>query len=234
MPTIVTPSTPGLLRLGWTALLAGALLCSVPAAQAVSAGTVIGSGHAVDDARVLGSFRRIALKGSIDARVQIGPRSSAIVHADDNVVRWVTTRVEGDTLVIDLMPHTLMVNRTPVKVEISTPQLEAARLLGSGDLDVVGLQSGRFQAELLGSGELRASGRVDQLDARLDGSGDMQFGALVAARAEVRLNGSGDIHVQAVQSLDAHLSGSGDVLYRGRPAQLAGKVSGSGEVRAEP
>ena len=49
---------------------------------------------------------------------------------------------------------------------------------------------------------------------------------------EAEVNGSGDVEVYASKSLYARVSGSGDIDYKGNPANVDKKTSGSGDVTA--
>ena len=53
-----------------------------------------------------------------------------------------------------------------------------------------------------------------------------------AKDVEAKVNGSGDVEVYASKSLYARVSGSGDIDYKGNPANVDKKTSGSGDVTA--
>jgi len=59
-----------------------------------------GSGVAVTQPRVLAAFSSLDLAGSNNVSVVVGGHQSVVVHADSNLMRYVTTRVVAGTLVI--------------------------------------------------------------------------------------------------------------------------------------
>jgi len=51
---------------------------------------------------------------------------------------------------------------------------------------------------------------------------------LKTKECEVEIYGSGDCDVNVSESLDVRINGSGNVTYKGNPAEVNQKVSGSG------
>lgn len=95
-----------------------------------------------------------------------------------------------------------------------------------------GLSGGDFSAEILGSGDLEASGEAGELMLLIEGSGDAQLQNLKAQTARVRVDGSGGAHLDVARKLDATVDGSGSIRYRGQPA-LSRRVHGTGEIEGE-
>ena len=63
---------------------------------------VTGDGHKVSQPREVKPFSAVRLEGSLDVRVTVGPARAVSVLIDENLQPLVETRVEGDTLVIEL------------------------------------------------------------------------------------------------------------------------------------
>jgi hypothetical protein len=187
-----------------------------------------GSGRAATQARVLPAFRELELAGSNIVNVRVGGKQSVTVHGDDNLLRYVTTKVDGGRLAIGQSRS--FATRSPMSVAVTVPSLNALALSGSGILTVEGVQGGSLRIRLPGSGLLTASGAVDRLDAVVAGSGQLRLGQLVARDATAAVAGSGEIELQATHSLDALVSGSGAILYGGNPGKVTRNVTGSGAI----
>lgn len=187
-----------------------------------------GSGKAATVERQTGDFDRIVLRSAEDLEVQIGPRLQVKVSGDDNLLDLIETRVEGGRLVID--SHGSYRTKTPLRVQVQLPVLNEFVLEGSADANLIGLAGTRFKLELDGSGTIRASGKVDDLEVEVNGSGDALLAGLQARSAEADLNGSGDIELAALASLHAQINGSGDIRYHGTPTKLHTAVNGSGDI----
>lgn len=63
-------------------------------------GAVVGSGVPASETRNLPPFDGIELAGSNNVAIRLGREQSVVVHADDNLVARITTRVSGGKLVI--------------------------------------------------------------------------------------------------------------------------------------
>jgi hypothetical protein len=187
-----------------------------------------GSGRHVEQAREVTAFKRIEVRGSTDVEVTAGQALKVVVSGDDNIVPHIRTRVDGDTLVIDMEPGNYF--KSNDLVTISTPALEAVTITGSGDVDAHHISADRFAVQITGSGDFKAEGKAAELQASVTGSGDMSLYGLATRRAEVSVRGSGDVQVNSAESLKASVSGSGDVRYRGSPRDKNIDVRGSGSV----
>src|SRR5512146_1182498 len=115
---------------------------------------VHGSGVAATQSRALAAFSGVDLAGSTSVKVAVGGRQSVVVHADRNLMGYVTTRVDAGTLVIGTTGS--FTTRSPMSVEVTVPSLAAVRLSGSGQISVTGINASRLTVTLPGSGALYA------------------------------------------------------------------------------
>jgi hypothetical protein len=208
-------------------LVLAAVVVALLARGGLPGSGVQGSGVAATQSRVLPMFSSVDLAGSSNVIVAAGGRQSVVVHADSNLIRYVTTRVTAGTLVIGTTGS--FTTRNPMSVEVSVPSLAAVTLSGSGKISVTGIDAPRLTVTLPGSGRLDASGTVTQLDVTLGGSGLAQLDSLAARDVHAVVAGSGLIRVTATASLNAAVTGSGAIIYSGNP-QVTSSVTGSGTV----
>jgi putative autotransporter adhesin-like protein len=194
-----------------------------------TAGT--GSGDAATQRRALPPFSGVALTGANNVVVHVGAKQSVVVHADDNLLRRVTTRVRSGRLVIGTTPGDLSA-RSPMFVTVSVPSLDAIALRGEGNVAVTGIDSRKLTVALPGAGNVHASGTATKLDVTLSGQGNALLRQLVARDADATLSGDGSIMLTATRRLTADVSGTGTVLYGGNPAQVTQRVTGTGTVSA--
>ena len=222
-PRLYVPAVVMLvLGIGIGALLAGDW------GSSSSPGTTQGSGVAAQETRTLPMFTAIDLAGAGKVDVRIGREQMVVVTADDNIVERVTTDVRDGRLVI--ANDGSFTTKIPLSVAVTVPGLERASLTGSGSVDVEGIRAEAFVLRLPGSGMIRVSGVVDQLDAGLAGSGDAELANLIAREVTASVSGSGRMHVYAAEELDASVSGTGVIEYGGSPGRVAQSVSGTGAV----
>jgi hypothetical protein len=191
--------------------------------------TVEGSGNLVTQEREVDSFVNIDAGGSFDIEITVGPQASVEVTFDDNIVDLIDTRVRGKTLFID--SDASWSSSRGCKVEITVPLLESLSLNGSGDVDIRELKGKFFECEINGSGDIVATGEIEELEIDISGSGDVDARNLKAKNVYVRIQGSGDVDVYASEDFDGAVYGSGDIKYYGNPKYTNTHVAGSGSIR---
>jgi hypothetical protein len=201
--------------------------------SAWSSGTgprVRGDGTRSSEFRPAQEFRRLRVEGPMDVEVTVGGEGSLEVSADENLLPYIETRVDGDELVVRFAPGRYDLRCSP-RIVATTAELTAVVLAGSGDARVVGLDGGDLEVRVRGSGDIELDGEVERLDVDVEGSGDVDAHQLTSRAARVRIQGSGDVDLGDIGGLDVEIDGSGDVRYRGAPAHLRKEVHGSGSIR---
>jgi hypothetical protein len=191
--------------------------------------SVRGSGNVVSEAREVGSFTEIEIRGSADVVVTVGQAESLLVEAEDNILPLVVTRVVGDRLELETPDEPEVRPTEDIVFTIGVPTLVKVGISGSGNVNVAGVAGDRFEVEISGSGTLQGTGVVGSLTVRVSGSGDFDGTDLRAGSAVVTVSGSGDAVVNVTDTLDATVSGSGDIEYLGDPA-VTETISGSGSI----
>lgn len=203
-----------------------------------------GSGTIVSEDRPVSGFDRIELSGSGILEIKQGSAEKLTVSTDDNLIQYITTKVQGDTLevrIFDRPGSDLRPTRTPRleltvadltsidtsgSFEVISSGLEAPGLTidGSGSCRVHldGLRANELTVDISGSGELDIDGRVEVQRIDISGSGSYRAGDLETADTRVSISGSGYALVWATESLHVDVSGSGRVEYWGDPAVTSG------------
>jgi len=190
---------------------------------------LVGSGVAATQTRELPPFDGVELAGSNQVTIRVGSEQSVVVHADDNLLDRVTTRVSGGKLVIGNEAGGFT-TRSPIRVDVTVPAVNELALSGSGTIAAEGVDVDALAIALSGSGVVSANGRAQQIDVKLNGSGDVQLQDLVAHEVHAKMSGTGCIAVNATESLDASVPGTGSIVYTGNPPSVRKSVSGIGSV----
>lgn len=194
-----------------------------------SSSSAHGSGMPVTQARDVASFTSVELAGNNNVVVHVGHSQSVVVKADDNLINRVTTEVQSGTLIIGNTPGSFS-TKSPMRVEITVPTLDALTLAGNGNIVVDGFEAKSLRVDLPGNGTLSGNGTATRLDATVGGSGVVQFTQLVATDVHAAVSGSGSIFITATRSLDASVSGSGAIVYTGNPQDVTRSITGSGAI----
>ena len=240
------------------ALLLSSLACCFGAPEAVRKGiqmewpwTVVrGSGETAIEQRSESGFDAVALRGIGTLYIEQGDEESVEIEAEDNLLPYLETRVEGTKLIIGTKSRVSLRPTRPVIIRVTMNHLDRLEISGSGDADGNGLSvddlaivvSGSGNVELSeldarslrvrisGSGTVSVSGAAEAQNLTISGSGDYRSNDLATAEASVRITGSGSADISASDSLEATISGSGSVRYWGSPT-VESTVTGSGSIR---
>ncbi len=214
--------------------------------------TIEGSGVSATETRTIEEFTGIAIEGSGEAVVVFGDVPSIIVEADENLLEYIETRVEGSTLHLRLRHPEKRVSfrtRSPLRYTITTPSVNAFSIAGSGSVNCADLDSedvsidiagsgtvvlddmrcDAIEINIAGSGDVRMSGVAGSQSIDIAGSGDVAAGNLRTEKTRIDIAGSGDTTVWATERLRVSVAGSGDVRYYESPS-LSKSIDGMGDI----
>jgi len=108
--------------------------------------------------------------------------------------------------------------------------LELLTLSGKGNIELKNdCQLKKLEAQISGSGNMNATGTVEDLYTKISGSGNINFAKLKAKTGNCTISGSVNMYVFIENKLDVYLSGSGDIVYSGTPS-VNSHLSGSGLI----
>lgn len=191
--------------------------------------SVRGSGHVVSQVRAVSGYDAILASGVGRVVIRSTGRETLRITAEDNIVPYLRTEVEGGTLVIGPRPGVSLEPRHEIVFEIGV--VELSRIEGSGAVSFeaeLGRQP-EMAVVLSGVCVIEATGSVDRLNVWL--SGVTGFGGLhmQSRLARVDVSGVSWAVVWATERLDAWASGVSSVRYTGSAAVYA-HASGSSWV----
>lgn len=215
---------------------------------------VVGEGPVVTQERVYSDFNSVEVNISGNLIYSRGNEYKLVLHAQQNILDIIQTRVDGNELLIKFRDGTNVRAHEEIDIELVTPDLNRMKLAGSANVKLEGpVEADNLELRLSGSGNIIAeeldisgelyghlsgsgnieiqSGQANSTRFRLSGSGNITADQVVAANSNAEISGSGNIRLQATGQLSAKISGSGSIFYRGTP-QVSVQISGSGSVRA--
>lgn len=192
-----------------------------------------GNGQVTMEKRQIAAVKQIVASGPFDVDVTVGGAPGVVVTGDSNLLQFIHTTVQGEQLTISMEQH--FSSQHHLRVQVSTPALDALSNTGSGDVTVTGLNGGDFRLDATSSGDTSLAGKVVNLTAHIVGSGDLDGDKLAASNVNLDLLGSGSVNFAnlAVDRFEATLKGSGDVKASGTARQVKASVMGSGDVGLE-
>lgn len=213
--------------------------------------TITGSGNVTSSERNLGSFTEIKCSGSYNVQVTQGSPASVKIEADDNLLPYIVTDIDGNELHIHTKDDVNLKPSDKIKLFITTDKVEAFSLSGSGDvvttnkltgadhldLDISGAGTMHFNvntptihSNISGTGDIYLTGETKNSKIEIAGNGNYHAEDLKAENASVHIAGSGDAHLFADSTLDINIAGVGNVYYKGN-ASVSQNIAGTGKIK---
>ena len=211
---------------------------------------VRGDGNVKTENRSVTGYNSIDVSGSIDVYVREDSAQSVKIETDENLLQYVTVRVEGTVLEIYPRDNYNLRPTGTIKVYVAGSDFKKFEASGACDyytdnkitnsddisIDLSGacdakmeLSAPKIKAELSGSGKLILTGETKDLSIGGSGSSDFRCFDMKAENVNVDISGSGDAEVFASVKLNIDVSGSGSIKYKGNPS-VSQRISGSGSV----
>jgi hypothetical protein len=206
-----------------------------------------GSGDVTSEEREVSEFTGIELEGEGQVEIEIGPSSSLVIEAEDNLLPLLSSEVSEGVLVLgttrevdptrDIIYHVTMTDLESLQVtgsgRILAPAVNgesvAIGVSGSGEVHADDVAATLVEVEIEGSGSVEIAGATDTLVVSISGSGNLDAESLTAMTADVTIPGSGSVVVAVEDHLEVDVSGSGSVEYLGNPT-VDSNITGSGSV----
>jgi hypothetical protein len=217
--------------------------------------SVRGNENVITQTRNEASFSGVKTAGSFDLYVTQGETQSIRIEAEENLMKYIITQVEGGVLKVRIRKGVNLRPRKDMKVYVTAPDFKELGIAGSGNIiaETVLKSSGDIEFSIAGSGDVRVAaidvpkvtvrisgsgsasitGQTRNAEFRIAGSGDIKCRELKAENTEVHIAGSGNVWTYCSQNLDVHIAGGGDVHYGGNPINVKQKIAGSGSLIKE-
>jgi len=210
---------------------------------------ISGSGNIITQTRPTGDFQRFSTSSGIDVELTTGPVIQVIVEADDNVMKYIETTVNGDNLHIGLKDHVNLSN-THMKVYITAPQINGIKASSGSDVIVKDLlkNTGKLaldassagsitadidapevEADVSSGASIKLSGKTRNLDATASSGSNLKAGDLLSENTVVSSSSGSSATVHASVSLQANSSSGASIHYYGG-ANVQKNVSSGGSV----
>lgn len=209
---------------------------------------IAGSGRIVTESRMVGSWTKLAVHNGMTVTASEGS-PSLTVRTDDNLLGYIETYVEGDTLVVRQRPNTTLY-ATVAEVTLSNPVLAGVEVTGGSHFvgvatstaefrmtvsggshaEVSQLASNWMRLEASGGSHVTTSGGVRELVLIDSGGSHVGAASLTAASATVSVSGGSHLDLAVINAVEGDVSGGSHVTLYGRPADVRLSVSGGSTV----
>ncbi len=197
----------------------------------VNFGGVKGSGNVQTEKRSVADFNAIEAGGIFDVEVIAQKEFSVEVEADDNLLQFIKTEVEGETL--RLSTEKSISTKSRIRVRISAPNIENLKVSGASKLSLTNLKNDSLKVDASGASKIKVDGETGNLEVELSGASRLDAENLKSENVNVDGSGASRASVNVAGDLKADLSGASKVTYTGNPRNLEKSTSGASSVRGK-
>lgn len=187
-----------------------------------------GSGTSKTEQRNVTGFSEIKAGGAVNLEVDAGKEFIVSVEADDNLLQYIKTEVNGNTLKIysegNISPT------AKLNVKISMPVLEGLDISGASDAKVMNVKADSLELKASGASEINIVGEANELKAEASGASEINAENLRTQSAEVDANGASSAIVSATDELNVDASGASKISYTGEPKNIKQNASGASSI----
>jgi hypothetical protein len=191
---------------------------------------VKGSGVAASEKRDESGFKSVDVGGVFQVEITAQKDYAVEVSADDNLLQYIKTEVDGDTLRISTEKR--INSQTPIIVRISAPNIEHVDASGASKVTVSDLKNSKFGLDISGASKVNLSGETAILTIDVSGASKIDAENLNSANASVHATGASKVTLNATEELNADASGASKISYGGNPKNVEKKSSGASSVSA--
>jgi hypothetical protein len=196
-----------------------------------------GSGEVAEETRSLGSFSGVSLTNFGDLYIELGNKEEIRIVAEDNLIEYFETEIEGNILKIKTRDNTNIVSTEPVKFYLTVKEIESIRNTGSGDIFTPDFEINKFELSVTGSGNVKMEDlESNTLKVDVTGSGDVSMGDLMIEECDGTLTGSGKLTIDSLEgeTVDVTVTGSGDMAVGSGSVESQNiLLNGSGKYEAD-
>jgi hypothetical protein len=185
---------------------------------------VAGSGNIQTAGREVSNFTKIDVSGVFKVEVTLQRDFDVKVEADDNLIQFIRTEVNDQTLEIE--SEKSLSSSNPIIVKVSAPNIEALEISGASKIEIANVNNDSLTVNSSGASKIKIEGITKNLTVDSSGASIIDADYLKSENAVIDSSGASKINVFVSDTLEVDLSGASYVYYSGSPKNLKKKTSG--------
>jgi len=193
------------------------LLCSIWLVAGCKDHTVYGNRQLQVQVRPLPNIQRLSVNGVFNVHIVRASRQKIKIKAESNILPLILTKVKNGRLTVKLKPDVNISTHYPVQLLLQLKSIEEVSSIGSSHFDLSALNEQQLTIFLEGAGNMRLSGRANEVSYQIQGTGKINAQHLQENDVEADIFGAGRLHVSVEHCLQVALTGVSKVCYSGHP-----------------
>jgi uncharacterized protein YfiM (DUF2279 family) len=190
---------------------------------------ITGSGNLQTEKREVSEFKAINVGGVFKVEITAQKDFDVQIEADDNLLQYIKTETDGETL--EISTEKRISTRNPIIVKIGAPDIENLEVSGASSVSLGNLNNDSLKVNLSGASNVKTEGFTKNLKIELSGASRINAENLQSENVSVDASGASKADVFASTKLEADLSGASKVTYSGSPKDLFKKTSGASCIK---
>ncbi|MDN3672125.1 head GIN domain-containing protein [Flavobacterium branchiarum] len=215
--------------------------------------SIEGSGNVSTEKRnIEGTFENVSVSNAIDLVIEQSDKTEVTVEADDNLINKITTKIEGNTLVIKCSYNSFrnikskkVIVKMPVINNIkasSASTVKSINILRGEDISLdassaaeinVNVESDAVTCETSSASNIAIEGKALTLNVSASSGSDIDAKRMLANEIDAQASSGASIAVHPIVSLKAKASSGGDIIYNSIPKSIEKKSSSGGSIEQE-
>lgn len=186
-----------------------------------------GVAHA--ETRNVTGFTKVEARAGTDVEVSVG--SGFRVEVTGRDAARITTRIDGDTLVVEPVRGWSWRGPRNANIRVTMPRVDGLAASSGADLVATGISGGAVSLASSSGADLRVSGTCASFEADASSGADLNAQNLRCENGSVDVSSGADARVFASGRLDVDASSGGGVVAHGNPAIGNIDLSSGGSLR---
>ena len=208
-----------------------------------------GDGNVTTENRSISSFNSIQVSSALKVIYTQSSEYKLEVVADDNLIGYIKTEINGDELQIDIKDQKCFKKITQAEIHVSGPTINRIEVSGASIFETANsIISPGLTMEISGASKININGQLAMVTAKLSGaskadlagnsnliniesSGASEFNSnnLIANSAFINFSGASFGNIYVHSALNATLSGASKLNYYGNPT-VNSNLSGASSI----
>ena len=187
-----------------------------------------GSGVTGSEVRNVIGFDGVDVGGVFHVEIIAGEVFYVEVQADDNLLQYIKTEVDGNILRIETTEG--VKSRNPMRIRISAPDINGIHASGASKVSLAGVKNSSLDIDTSGASKVKVDGETADVTVEVSGASSIDAESLKARSATVDASGASHINLFATDRVRADASGASKIVYSGNPTNVEKNTSGASRV----
>jgi hypothetical protein len=211
-------------------------------------GCVRGDGNQTTETRKVTDFTRVEVSGEFKVNLKQDSSSSLTINADDNLLKYIKTTVNGGKLHIYTKKN--ICSSGPMIINVGIHNITDVDASGAVEINSVGkivtkdihfdlsgatkvtmdLNAANVHTEGSGATRINLTGQASSHHVELTGAGRVNAFDFVVGDYNIDNSGATKCEINVLNSLNVHTSGASKIQYRGNPKTINNDKSGASSI----